>query len=36
LPLFIELLRKIIEIDAREKSIPYTMEKFDKEFLENV
>ena len=31
-----EYIRKIIEIDAREKSIPYTMKKFDKEFLENV
>lgn len=31
-----EYIRKIIEIDAKDKSIPYTLEKFDKEFLENV
>jgi hypothetical protein len=29
-----EYIRKILEIDAKEKSIPYTMEKFNKEFLE--
>lgn len=31
-----EYIRKILEIDAKEKSIPYTMEKFDNEFLKNV
>ena len=31
-----EYIRKILEIDAKEQSIPYTMEKFDKEFLKNV
>ena len=31
-----EYIRKMIEIDAKEKSIPYTMETFGKEFLENV
>lgn len=31
-----EYVRKIFEIDAKEKAIPYTMEKFSKEFLENV
>lgn len=31
-----EYIRKILEIHAKEKSIPYTMEKFDNEFLKNV
>lgn len=31
-----EYIRKILEIDTKEKSMPYTMETFDKEFLKNV
>ena len=31
-----EYIRKILEIDAKEKSIPYTMEKLNNEFLKNV
>jgi len=31
-----EYIRKVLEIDGEEKSIPYTMEKFNNEFLRNV